>query len=165
MSEYALKWLASVSVRFRPKSADTLEKVLDFTESFEQLPEHERNDLVASVSDEVAKKLFAFSAFLTELALTTSETRWVKGAIILHIVEDFRKDYRENFRFSVLAAYAANNIKANLNEIIYGAEKLASNRTKGYLNEFTRRDQDLNELNKFGVEIKIIDNQPRFIQM
>jgi len=31
-----LTWLESVSVRFRPKSMDTFEKVLDFTQLFEE---------------------------------------------------------------------------------------------------------------------------------
>lgn len=160
-----LKWLESVSVRFRPKSEDTFEKVLDFTESFERLSESEKADLVSSVSDEVTKKLLAFSAFFAELALATGEMRWVKGAIVLHVIEDFRKDYRENFRYLVLVAHAAKSIQADFAGVVQSVIGSASNRAKDFLNDFVGRDQALNELEKFGVKVEVVNSQPRFVQM
>ena len=160
-----LQWLESVSVRFRPKSADTFEKVLDFTDAFERLPESEKSVLVSNMSDEVAKKLLAFSAFFAELALATGEVRWVKGAIVLHVIEDFRKDYRENFRYLVLIAHAAKNIQADFVGVIQSVLGSASNRARGYLKDFVGRDQDLNELAKFGVKVEVVNSQPRFVQM
>lgn len=160
-----LKWLESVSVRFRPKSMDTFKKVLDFTESFERLSESEKAGLVSYVSDEVAKKLLAFSAFFAELALATSEMRWIKGAIVLHVIEDFRKDYRENFRYLVLIAHAAKSIQADFSGVIQSVIGSASNRARDYLNDFVGRDQELNELDKFGVKVEVVNSQPRFVQM
>lgn len=160
-----LKWLESVSVRFRPKSADTFEKVLYFTDSFKRLSESEKSELVSSVSAEVSKKLLAFSAFFAELALATSEMRWIKGAIVLHVIEDFRKDYRENFRYLVLVAYAAKNIKADFAGVVQSVIESASNRARSYLDDFVGRDQELNELEKFGIKVELVNNQPRFVQM
>lgn len=160
-----LKWLDSVSARFRPKSKDAFGKVLDFTELFERLSESEKSNLVSNVSDETAKKFLAFSIFFAELALDTREIRWIKGAVVLLIIEDFRKDYRENFRCLVLIAYAAKINKVDFGEVIQGVINSASNKARGYLDNFVGRDQSLNKLEKFGVKVDVLNGQPRFVQV
>lgn len=161
----SLKWLESVSVRFRPKSMDVYEKVLDFSQKFEQLPASERAELMAKISSDLAKKLLSFSAFFAELAMASGESKWIRGAGLLHVLEDFRADYRENYRYLVLVAYSSKCIKADFVGLMHDILHVASAKAKGHINDFLSRDNDLNELEKFGIRVSILDNQPRFVQL
>lgn len=159
----AMNWLESVSVRFRPKSVDTLEKVLEFTLLFERLSAPDKLTLSSAISDEMAKKLLSLSGFFAEQAMATGDAKWVRGALVLHLIEDFGRNYRENYRYLVLVSYAANYIKTNFSDVMKGVLGMASVRSHGYLVDFDGRASELNELSKFGVRISMVDNQPRFV--
>jgi len=159
-----LKWLETVSVRFRPKSIATFDRVLEFTQLFENLSDSERFDLMTEISGETAEKILAISAFFAELAMSTGEAKWIKGAVMLHVIEDFRKDYRDNIRFLVLIAYSAGDLKSDFGEVVKGVLHFTSARSRNYLSEFLERDQELNELDKFGIKVSVKNDQPRFVQ-
>lgn len=158
-------WLESLSVRFRPKSSDTYDKAFELAQMFEHSPPPDRATLVAKVSDQAAKKLLSLSAFLAERAMDTGDAKWLKAAVLLHVMEDFRKDYRENIRYLVLVDYAAKSINAQLESLIDGAIPLASDRTKRCLTDFKGRAAELNELDKFGVKVALQGGERRFVQV
>lgn len=160
----ALAWLETLSVRFRPKNSDTYNKALELAQMFACSSPSDRAALVARVPDQAAKKLLSLSAFLAERAMETGEVKWLDAAVLLHVIEDFRKDYRENFRYLVLVEYAARFISAELEGMIDGAVALASNRTKRCLSDFKARASELNELDKFGVKVELQGGAPRFVQ-
>lgn len=161
----ALTFLEALSVRFRPKSHDTYDKVLNIAKAFEQLSPQERASFINQLSSDAAKKVLSFSAFFAEMAIATGESEWLRGAVLLHLIEDFRRDYRENYRYLALVAYSANQINARLNAIIQDLLPFSSSRSRAGLEDFMARDESLNDLEKFGVKCSTVDGQPRFVQM
>lgn len=159
----AIDWLKSLSVRFRPKSLEKFQEILVFTKIYMALSDIDRDKFRLALSDVATKKLLPLSAFCAELAMETNEADWLKVAVLLQVIEDFRTDYRENIRYLVLIAYSANSIKADLNKIINDVFWVASSRTEACLNDFINRDAELNMLNKFGVQVSLADGHPRFV--
>lgn len=160
-----LIWLEALSVRFRPKTAESCEKAFRLTEIFEHLSPSDRELLVTKVSDKLAKKLLPLSAFLAERALVNGEERWIKASILLNIIEDFRCDYRENIRHLALIAYAATFVKVNFQDILKEVLPLASDRARQYLIDFDKRPTEINRLEKFGIKVVFENSEPRFAQI
>ncbi len=160
-----LAWLEELSVRFRPKSEEIYESVLDFTVEFENLSASERAKFVSTISDEASKKLLALSAFLAEFALSKKSVRWIKAALLVHVIEDFQKDYRENFRYLALIAHSASVLGVPIKDVLDEILPIASLRAKNGLINFFSRDDELNRLDKFGIKVSIVDGVCRFVPL
>lgn len=159
----AIEWLKSLSVRFRPKSLEKFQEISAFTKIYVTLSDTDKDNFRLALADVATKKLLPLSAFCAELAMETSDADWLRVAVLLQVIEDFRTDYRENIRYLVLIAYSANSIGADLNKIINEVFSIASTRTEGYLNDFIKRDVELNTLDKFGIQVSLTDGRPRFV--
>lgn len=158
-----IDWLKSLNVRFRPKSLEKFQEISAFTQIYVNLSDAGRDKFRLAFSDAATKKLLPLSAFCAEFAMETNDADWLKVAILLQVIEDFRIDYRENIRYLVLIAYGANSIGADFNKIINEVLSIASTRTQGYLNDFINRDVELNTLDKFGIQVSLVDGRPRFV--
>ncbi len=158
-----LKWLESVSFRFKPKSSEPFDKGLLLAKFFEGLSNTDRSSVLKRLQANTANKLLPLSAFMAEKAIDTSDSSWIRAAVILHIIEDFRKDYRENIRYLVLIAYAAKEIKVDFHQIVSSVLSLASVRTHGHMNDFLARDDELNKLESFGIKAVKVNNKSRFV--
>ncbi|MCA3176879.1 MAG: hypothetical protein ING36_15335 [Burkholderiales bacterium] len=152
-----LNWLATVSFRFRPKSNESVKKGLLLTEAFEKLSFDERNQIIDSLPSGLDMKLLALSGLMAEAAINTKNVSFVKGALVLHLLENFRKDYRENIRYLVLIAFAANELGINFSSVVDSLANVASTRAKGHLDDFTVRDIGLNKLSSFGVKGEVMN--------
>lgn len=161
----ALDWLDTASMRFRPKTAETLNRGLSIAKAFEALPLSDRLSIQEQMSTSLQKKLFALSGYMAEAAINDHEPRWIEAAVCLHLVEGFSKDYRENFRYLVLVAYAARRINVDLKKVIDSLLPLASEKAKSYLIDFSQRGDGVNNLSSFGVKEEVIDNKSRFVPM
>lgn len=92
-----LLWINSLS-SLRKVSNEGVLSVLRFTQLFESLPPIIRCEMRDSLTDKEARWLMCFDGILFKKAMLTKDVTWLRGALILHIIEDFREDYRENLR-------------------------------------------------------------------
>ena len=157
-----LRWLESISVRFRPKTNAIPESAHTFAHLFEAASPVERLTVLRTLSEKGSKKLLALSTYLAEVALNCHEVKWLRSAILMHIIEDFRTDWRENkIAFSELV-YVALHINANLDQIVTELLPVASARAREYLNAFLSCDRELYTLSNFGVAVSLVDGKFRF---
>lgn len=152
-----LNWLATFSFRFRPKSNEPFEKGLLLSEAFEKLSVEERNQIIEILPSGLDMKLLALSGFMAEAAINTKNVSFIKGALALHLLENFRKDYRENIRYLVLIAFAANELGINFSSVVDSLANVASTRAKGHLDDFSAREPSLNKLSSFGIKGEVVN--------
>jgi hypothetical protein len=156
-----LTLLTTVSFRFRPKTDDTVRKGMKLAAAFEQMPADERIKLVPLVTP-VELKLMGLSGFMAEAAINTRDAAFIRAALLLHVLEDFRKDYRENYRYLVLIDYAARELGVDFRAVIESVMPLASVNAKVRLAGFAARDAELNALSSFGIKAEVVDGLVRF---
>lgn len=155
-------WFEPISFRFRPKSLEPLEKGRLLAIVFDDLSDSDRQTVVRDLQKNMADKFFALSAFMAEHAIDTKDPSWIKAALVLHIIENFRTDYRENIRYLVLIAYAAKKIGADLSKTVGLLLPLTSERARLHLKEFISRNDELNNLKSAGVKEIKTDGATRF---
>jgi len=161
--EQLLLSLTSASTRFRPKNPELVDKSLQAAELYAETSVDGRQTISSEVSPELRKKLFAISGFMAEEAMNTKDQKWIRGAVLLQLIDDFGGDYRENFRYLVLVNYAAKKIGVNMIDVVDSVMPIASNRSRGFLQDFCQRDDSLNGLASFGVREDIVDGLSRFV--
>jgi len=161
----ALAWLDANSMRFRPKTSEAIDRGLSIAKAFEALQPSDRLSIRERISASLHQKLFALSGYMAEAAINEHDPEWIEAAICLHLIEGFDKDYRENFRYLVLVAYAAKKIGVDLKEIIDSLLPLATEKARSYLIDFSQRGGGVNNLSSFGVREEVIENKSRFVPM
>lgn len=163
--EQLLSWLTTVSTRFHPQNSDLVDKCLRAADLYTEMSADERHTVSGEVSQELRSKLLAASGFMAEKAINTADPKWIRGSVLLHLIDDFGGDYRENFRYLVLANYASRKIGVSMIDIVRSVLPVASNRSCKYLKDFCERDESLNKLAVFFVREDIVDGISRFVPM
>jgi hypothetical protein len=161
--EQLLHWLSTVSTRFRPKNSELVDKSLQAAELYAEASADSRHAISSEISPELRKKLLAVSGFMAEEAINKNDPKWIRGAILLHLIDDFGSDYRENFRYLVLAHYASKKIGVRMIDIVDSVAPVASSRSRGFLMDFCKRGDDLNGLSSFRVKEDVVDGMSRFV--
>lgn len=161
----ALKSLDSLSLRFRPKTSEPIEIGRFVSASFEHASKSERGRLLAAVQPALAMKLLGLSGFMAEAAVNSRDESLIRSAILLHVIEDFRSDYRENYRYLVLIAHASKLLGVDLKSIVASIEGVASERAGKCLGDFVSRDDSLNRLDSFGIKAEIDGGVFRFVSL
>ena len=157
-----LAWLATASFRFRPKTGDTVQRGVKLAAAFEQLSPDERLKLIPLVTPDIELKLMGLSGFMAEAAINQRDSSLIRPALLLHVLEDFRKDYRENFRYLILIDYAARELGVDLSALIESVMPLASVNAKVRLVGFAARDAQTNQLASFGLKGEVVNGLFRF---
>lgn len=157
-----LDLLGSVSLRFRPKDSESIRSGRVIAESFEQASECERGRIVETINSTLAMKLLVLSGYLAEAAINANDESIVRVATLLHVVEDFRNDCRENCRYLVLIAFASQRVGADFRSVVSSLDRVGSDRSKKCLSDFLSRDESLNRLESFGVKDEVVGGLFRF---
>jgi len=159
----AIETISKTSIRFGLKSDQFIQVILELTENYKKGSASEREKVLLHCSSlDIWKRLLGISALISEKAMHTNNVKWIETALILHIIEDFRWDYRENIRYLVLTLYAANYIGVNFKKKLKELIPLGSEKTQKYLMDFLKRDKFINEISKFGLKISIYNGVPKF---
>jgi hypothetical protein len=151
--------LESFSTRFRPKDRTAVEAATSIAGVFLQSSIQERVDLESVITSTISRKLFALSGFVAEEAVTEKDPSLIETAVLMHLVEGFTLDYRENYRYLVLIVDAAKRVGTNLNDVLSKLEPLANDLSKQALQGFARRDQSLNILESFGIRGEMVGDK------
>ncbi|EOQ98293.1 hypothetical protein LEP1GSC195_1472 [Leptospira wolbachii serovar Codice str. CDC] len=75
-------------------------------------------------------------------------------------MEDFSNDFRENIRFLILINHSSILLGNKLEKFIINEIDNCSDRAKIYFKKFLERDESLNNIDKFEIQLKEIDNFP-----
>jgi hypothetical protein len=157
-----ITYLKDNSVIFRPRNEDIYWNFLECTNIYESLNSEMRIEFQNKINEYIGNKLLSFSAFLSEYAIHTDNSKFIRSALLLHSMEDFQSDYRNNYRYIILIDYACKILKISIANLINEVIKVSSERAQDYWNGFLKRDKSLNELNKFKVELIYNDGYPNF---
>ncbi|WP_227269865.1 hypothetical protein [Roseobacter weihaiensis] len=142
------------SVRFRKGMDEIIQDVSEVLLGWGHLSAAERKVFDGHLSRETGAKLLAISCRFAEKALDTQNTDFVDLAVLSHIAEGFRSDYRENYRYLVVADHAARRLGYSLQDSFAKSQNVASERTSSRMMDFFARDPDLNQLSVFGLAEK-----------
>lgn len=151
------------SLRFRPKTNAPIENGRLIASSFEQLSESERRRISEAISPSLVMKLLGLSGYAAEASINSKDVSLIRSAIIFHVIEDFRNDYRENYRHLALIAHAAKVLGADLRSVVVSVQDIASERAGKYLHDFAFRDEGLNRLSSFGIRDEVVEGAFRFV--
>jgi hypothetical protein len=104
--------------RHKRKFDVTIEVIKEFTLLYKDLSVQNRLKVQEFLSDTRAgSALFLSSSALAIQAIDTQDSDWIVTALMTHVIEDFKKDYRENFLALDIIGYAMWRIDANFDLI------------------------------------------------
>lgn len=146
--------VAGSSVRFRKGMDDILEDASEALSQLGALSADEREVFDEHLSRETGAKLLAISCRFAEKALDHQKTDFVDLAVLAHIAEGFRTDYRENYRYLIVADHAARRLGYSLHAFFAKSQSVASEQTSARMKDFLSRDPALNQLSVFGLAEK-----------
>jgi hypothetical protein len=156
--------LEALSLRHRPAPEKQVALSRALAEGFVRMPQPDRDIATGEISLSAAgKKFLSLSGYVAETAINAHDPALLKLAIMLHVIEGFQGDYRENVRYLVLIAHAAGRLGVDLNPIIASVEPFGSPLAKRRLTEFSQRDSSLNSLASFGVKEDGAPGEVRFV--
>ena len=160
-----LSSIDSISFRFRPLTDEPIQKAVRLANFFEKLSETERHQVCSLIKQGLNMKLLSLSGFMAEAAINKNDASLIKPAIVLHMIENFQKDYRENIRYLVLVAFAAKKLGIDFHSFVSTLLPLASEPARKGILDFSARGDDLNQLSSFGMRENIDDGTFRFVPM
>ena len=148
---------------FGLKDPGVLDDLFELTGYLVVLSEVERNDFIDLIDRTSKLKITYLSADLAEKAVNDSDEKYLKAALLCHVVEGF-DDFRENYRHLILVDYAARQIGADL-KLIYGQLKFTPQRhAKDRLDGFIiRRNPAMNDLASFEIKAVYEDGVFKFV--
>jgi hypothetical protein len=135
-----------VSTRFRPKTNETVEKAKLLGELFVRATAADKQAAHELITQSNSMKLLAISAFCSEAAVNQKDPSLLRAAVLLHILEGFSRDYRDNYRYLVLVADASKRLEVDFSKLVASLNHLGSEHSKKSLDDFVNRDSSLNIL-------------------
>lgn len=150
-------------LRFGLKDPSVLDDLFELTGYLVVLSEEERNDFIDFIDRKSKLKIMYLSADLAEKSVNDSDEKYLKAALLCHVVEG-GDDFRENYRHLILVDYAAKQIGADL-KLIYGQLKfIPKGDTKKSLDNFIiHRDPAINRLASIKIEAVHDDGVFKFV--
>ena len=160
----ALADLDALSLRQRPPAERQIELGAALAESFEQMSRSDRDREQSELAtSSVGKKILSLSGYLAETVVNKDDPTIVRIALMMHVVEGFHGDYRENIRYLILINHAARKMNIAIYPIILSASAFGSPQAQKRLEEFSQRADDLNSLASMGVREDGAPGEFRFV--
>jgi hypothetical protein len=151
--------LKTARIRIRKNAIQAVKQAHDLAQQFAVLPDSERIIIQNNVDSTLSKTLISLSGYFAEYAINENDSEWITAALILHIIENFQTDARENIRRLALIKFSANKINANISHIVEDLSLLTSNSVSVLLNDFMGKPDDENILATFGIKAAVIDGE------
>jgi len=157
-----LALLKRTSLRFKPVAPEIRYLGFDIFRHYVGLSDDDRERVRESIDDACSKKLLSMSGVLAEEAMNSSDVDWIAASIGMHAIENFRYDYRENYRHLVLAYFASSVMETDLADVVREIESIFSPGGAKCMLDFCGRDDAINRLWSFGIEVKMVDGRRTF---
>ena len=114
------------------------------------------------VSDKLGLLFISYTGKFCKQAMELLDEELIKKSILLHIIEGFEYDVRENIRRLVFSYYASEVNGFNFKELCSSMYCYANEYVIKQLESFCNRDPGLNDLRNFGVAVENDKGKVRF---
>jgi hypothetical protein len=141
----------------------SIENIRDLTEIFKQLDEQDRLLVRDCISGKTGLVLIDYSVDAAEEAINTKDENWLTVAILTHVIEDFRYDYRENILRLYLIEYAAWKLDADMIVILDTLKNITSPDSYSRLESFFEDKLGERALKFSGLKVNIEDGKTKFV--
>jgi hypothetical protein len=165
MVQAELVALETFQTRVRPKSPDFVNAAFSLARDFTKIDASDRSVVLASVTDQLRKKLWAASLYMTEMAIDRDDSTWLEAALVMHVLDNFEFDSRDNIRYLVLVAFASKQLGFDYRACIDRIIGLAAGHGAKQLMEFSARPDAVNTLENFHVRLDVIDGRSQFVSL
>lgn len=129
--------LTELSLRRRPPAERQIDLGVDLVDSFSKMSEENRQIVQSNMAESsIGNKVLGLSGYLAEVAINKNDPAILRLAVMLHAVEGFLTDYRENIRYLVLICYACKKLHVIMDDIIVPARAIGSTLVRQRLEEF-----------------------------
>ena len=156
--------LDSTSLRHRPRADVQITIGSVLAENFQAMSASDRDAVWQGLAgSSTAKKLLSLSGYLAEVAIDNRNPELIRVGLILHAIENFQQDDRENIRYLALIAYAARKLGVTLGPVIASLSGLASERAGTRLKGFADREFEPNLLMSMGIKADDTQGAFRFV--
>lgn len=160
-----LNSLSKLSFRKRGSADHLLLAFESFCNKYKQLTDEERIKIINFINRDVCMKLIFLSSTAASHAIDTNQPAWIYIALLGHIIEGFRIDYRENIRRLIFISYACDQMQVDFNKICQSLLIYADETTKKHLIDYMNRPAEINALSVFGMKAIKINDRTRFVPL
>lgn len=115
-------------------------------------PDVERASVLGSLGSEQGAILLGVSIQLCTAAARTRDVRFLEMALMCHVLEDFKRDERENVRLLALVQHVAERLGIVPAELFKGAMTIAGVRGRSCLQAFVDRPDEMKTLETMRLE-------------
>ncbi|MBP7662350.1 MAG: hypothetical protein V9E91_09015 [Burkholderiaceae bacterium] len=151
--------LKNASLRIRNNASTAIFSAYDLTKLFAKLTDADRMIIQNVIDTKLSRKLLSLSGYFAEYAVNEKDAQWIKAALILHIIENFKFDPRENIRELVLIKFSAKKIDADIDDIIASITFLESNTAPISISQYMSKLETSNTLSDFGIMESLVDGK------
>jgi len=142
-----------------------MDDIKKFIDLYMALSGDEKKIIYDCITEKTGRLLISYTSEMSARAIDTKDIEWLMRAILLHILEGFRFDYRENFRVLVFVYFSAQYLKVDLAEEIRKLCVFATPEAKNKLEIFFTRKPELNDLTLYGFMAKKIEGMIKFVSI
>jgi hypothetical protein len=141
-----------------------LEIIKDLAILYETSNEKDKKEIRNIIEITDNPLLLSISERISEIALNNYDKDLLRAALILHSIEDFRFDPRENIIYLSIILYVAEKLLMDKRDLFNSIEKISTTKAAEYLNEFINRPPSLQNLGSMGLETAKKNGITIFIQ-
>jgi hypothetical protein len=163
--ELALNKVKSLSVRFWPKTDLQVKTLEEFTDSFKCLTTEDQEIIMDGIDKEMGMKLLGYSSISAAHAIDTKDEKWIEVALMAHVIENFREDYRENSLRLASISYANSLISTkSLRELISDLRPIMNYNAHKELMKFQINiNNSIERLKDYNIKTTIKNGKTRFV--
>lgn len=110
--------ISGISLRFRPKTKVPIQLLRTAMERAEGLPTAEFEALRESITQGLSFRLMYLGTLAAEEAVNARDASWLRITLLVHVLENFKFDFRENFLRLYAAEYAAWRMGVNIADVV-----------------------------------------------
>jgi hypothetical protein len=115
------------------------------------------------ISGKTGLVLIDYSVDAAEEAINTKDEKWLTVAILIHVMEDFRYDYRENILRLYLIEYAAWKLNTDMLVILDSLKNITSLDSFSRLESFFKDKLGERALKFSGLKVNIEEGKTKFV--
>ncbi len=138
-------------------SDDQLSIILDLTSRFNTDVAF-RNDLMAAIEDEERLRILSMSEILAEEAYNHKSEAYLEAALILHVIENFKWDARENSIYLAIIWYVAEKLGIDAKKLFNKVIDLNTAGSGRHLLEFVNGPDYIRSLKSMGLKASLDSN-------
>ena len=136
--------------------------IVELADYFLTADESAREKIICHVKGKTGLLLIGYTGELASLSIDSRDEVWLIRALVMHIIDGFKYDERENLRRLALISYSADKIKVDFPSLVTSLFALMPKDVRDKFTKFLERPKELNSLKCFGMQEVIVNGKTRF---